>query len=116
MAFYSDGTFKQIVEALQRLDPEKLAHESNQQYSNSPSPAFRVLSETDQQIQRKWDLAQSTPYFQFKNQWCRESDRIVHQLINKRTGRRQTLPYDPKLDYDTNAQNNVRNRWKEQGI
>src|SRR5437773_8856950 len=80
------------------------------------SPTSYVPSEADRRIQWRWELAQSSPYFQFRQQWWRERDRILHQLGKERVGRRQTLPFDPELDLNTNAQNNVRNRWKEQGI
>jgi len=121
-----------IIEDLQRLqnDPERLARERDQRYSESPPP-YQSSGETTQpespeephfvpefelQNRRIEAIRQSTPYAQFNAQARRERERIIYQIGEERFGRRQTLPYDETQDLAANAKNNIRARWVEQGI
>ena len=57
----------------------------------------------------------STPIEQYRSQINREYERIQHQRMC-RHARKQTLPFDARLDDWANAKNNVQSRWVEQGI
>lgn len=135
MSFFDDRhrILPRIIEALQRLqnDPDQLARERDQLYSESPppyqssgettqpdSPAEpHVIDESTLQVRRyEASLGQSIPCAQFHAQARRESERIIHQWREERFGRRQTLPFDETQDFRANAENNVRARWIEQGI
>lgn len=141
MAFFINDlqrqVLPQVIEALHQLEdhPELLDRDRIRRYSDSPppyqsgettqppSPGTPVLSEADRVIKRKMehyhrreDAFQSTPYEQFRSQVMRERDRLVRQSSQESWGRRQTLPYDFHLDFLANAENNVRNRWVEQGV
>lgn len=119
----------QIIEALKRLEenPERLSRERTQRVEVTPppyssgetkQPGIFGASETevDRRVRRRQDRLQSVPREQFQHQWAREMDRLIRQQNMNWRGRRQTLPYDSKVDYEINAKNNVRNRWIEQGI
>jgi hypothetical protein len=71
---------------------------------------------TERRIYEWEDALQSLPAAQFARQIWRERGRLRYQRANRQAGRKQTLPYNDSLDLGTNAQNNVRYRWKEQGI
>ncbi|KID76049.1 uncharacterized protein G6M90_00g078890 [Metarhizium brunneum] len=121
----------QVVEALQRLqnDPQQLAHEREGRYDDPPppypesgettqppTPGPPVVDETYQRELRRKARYKATPVNQFNSQANRELERLVHQLSEKRFGRRQTLPWDGSSDLRANSENNVRSRWVEQGI
>src|SRR5437016_4137881 len=56
-------------------------------------------------------LLQSTPRCQFFNQWVREKK----ELFKPDWKKMRNLPFDRTLDLHSNAKNNVRSRWVEQG-
>ena len=122
------GDTLRVIEALQRIqdDPEALAQQQRR-YNDSPPPypsgettrppsPVPPLSAADRRIQRQHDRLQSVPYWQYMNQWRREEDRIIEQIERRRERRKETLPYNRKLDLVTNAKNNIKNTWIEQGI
>ncbi len=122
------GDALRVIEALQRFqdDPEGLAQE-RRQYSESPPPypsgdttkppsPAPPLSEADRRIQRQHDRLQSVPYWQYVNQRRKEKERIIEQIERRRERRKETLPYNRKLDLATNAEINIANNWIEQGI
>ncbi|VUC32781.1 unnamed protein product [Clonostachys rosea] len=122
------------VGALQRLqdDPEQLERERARRYEDSPPP-YPESGETTQPPspgpadsppkdayalwwQRMEAYDASTPLNQFKAQAKRERERLEHQALNRHLGRPQTLPHDDSFELPTNAENNIRTRWIEQGI
>ena len=127
MTFSRGIDIPQINDVLQRLqeNPEALAQ--RRQYSDSPPPypsgettqppsPAPLPSENDRRIQRRNERNQSRPYLQYDYQWGAERERIIEQISRRRERRKETLPYDRNLDFNTNAKNNVKNRWIEQGI
>ncbi|KAJ4225609.1 hypothetical protein NW759_005301 [Fusarium solani] len=58
----------------------------------------------------------STASHQFHSQARREQDKLERQRRGMKAGRRQTQPWDDSFDIRSNAYNNVRNSWIEQGI
>jgi hypothetical protein len=124
------GGILKIFEALQRLqnDPNRLAHEF-QLYNQSPLSCQSVattqpqslskppqdLSQADHEMQRRRDRLKAIPYNQYDYQWRREYDRILEQIDRRRERRKPTLPYQMGDEFLKTAQNNVRNRWIEQG-
>lgn len=122
----------QVIEALQRFeDPERLArwragrdrrfNERSPPYSGETPvfPSFEGSPVVDESVRYdEWllDHQQSMPGKQFRSQSKREKARIIYQSEKEREGRRQTLPFDPSLEYQANAENNVRSRWIEHGI
>ncbi|KAF2113723.1 hypothetical protein BDV96DRAFT_578258 [Lophiotrema nucula] len=122
--------FTQVMEELQQLeeDPMQLSIERTQRY-NDPPPPYPSSGETTQpdspttdfdesvlSAQRNEAILQSMPHEQFHRQSCRERDRIIYQWQEERYGRKQTLQFDEALDFQANAENNVRARWVQQGI
>ncbi|EEH06283.1 predicted protein [Histoplasma capsulatum G186AR] len=118
----------QLINALRRLqdDPELLARE-REQYRDSPPPypsgettqppsLPRSPSESQLEWQREEERKSSVPGRQFKYQTLREYHLLIEQIRRRRERRKYTLPYDDKLDLIGNAENNVKNRWIEQGI
>ncbi|OAX83522.1 hypothetical protein ACJ72_02116 [Emergomyces africanus] len=129
--FLRGNALPQIIDALQRLqnDPELLARE-REQYLDSPPPYSsgettqppspprppRPLSERERRWQREEERRNSTPGRQFRYQWRREYDLLIEQIDRRTERRKYTLPFNRELDLMENAQNNVKNRWIEQGI
>lgn len=121
----------QVVDALQQFqdDPDLLAREMHQRY-DEPPPPYPGSGETTQPPTpgssgfddyyhrlKRWEARyKATPLTQFKMQAKREKDRLFHQVSDARYGRRQTLPWDRSSDLRANSENNVRQRWVEQGI
>ncbi|KKZ66657.1 hypothetical protein EMCG_00220 [[Emmonsia] crescens] len=121
----------QVIDALQRLqdNPELLARERSQlndppppyasgETTQPPSPA-RPLPEADRLWQlkrRREERLNSMPGCQFTYQRRLEEKRLIEQNMRWFAGRKETLPFNMKLNYTTNAENNVTNRWIEQGI
>ena len=100
-------------------NPDQLARESNQRYRESPVTSLSSGASTgppiDEYARRFWQAEarrQSTPSCQFLNQWSREEKEHSKPFWK----RMRNLPFDPTLDLQANAQNNVRSRWVEQGI
>lgn len=128
------NVFPGVIKALQRLqeDPQQLARERDQRYNELPLPpsdsgettlppspgslVVPVVDMTRQRDARRRARYKATAFCQFQSQARRESERIFHQLSGDLSGRRQTLPFDYSMDYQANAENNVRSRWIEQGI
>jgi hypothetical protein len=67
-------------------------------------------------MQRRADRLKSTPGSQYAYQWRMERERLIEQVERRFSRRKETLPYNPKFDLTTNAENNVKARWIEQGI
>ncbi|OAX82009.1 hypothetical protein ACJ72_03647 [Emergomyces africanus] len=118
----------QILDVLQRLadNPEQLGRERlfdeppppyppSGETTQPPSPHIR-LSEADRRWQRREERLNPTPCAQFMYQWRFEEKRILEQIRRRFVRRKETLPYVMGLDFNTNAENNVKNRWIEQGI
>ena len=72
--------------------------------------------ELSRQMQRRSELALSMPDSQFDAQSTLESERIFHQVSLRREGRKETVPFDRTIEFDENAENNVRARWVAQKI
>lgn len=105
---------------------QQLDHERDRLNDESP-PLFSVSGETPwhanpgpDEVTRRYLRSEahskSNPINQFKSQVKRERERLEHQLVEARYGRRQTLRWDYSLDLRANPENNVRSRWVEQGI
>ena len=126
MASLFNNPQSRILPQVQRLErnSDQLACESNQRYRESPTPSPSsdkttqppsLRLPTDEYARHFWRLEarrQSTPSCQFLNQWSRE-EKEHSKPFWKRV---RNLPFDPTLDLQANAQNNVRSRWVEQGI
>ncbi|KAL8935213.1 MAG: hypothetical protein Q9211_004819 [Gyalolechia sp. 1 TL-2023] len=110
--------------------PEQLARERDQRYVEPPPPYPSsgettqppgseeppVIDEYARWVRWRKERFQSTPLEQFRSQSRREEKRLDYQRLEGRSGRRQTLPFDETLDYQANAENNIRSGWVEQGI
>ncbi|KAH7175619.1 hypothetical protein EDB81DRAFT_849807 [Dactylonectria macrodidyma] len=119
------------LEGLQQDDAQKLEDERDRRF-NDASPSYAESGETTQPPsphsptvdeyyqktlrEKKEARGKSIPLRQFASQARRECERLDRQHLEKRTGRRQTLPWDNTSDYTANSENNVRSRWIEQGI
>ncbi|KAL8935304.1 MAG: hypothetical protein Q9211_004768 [Gyalolechia sp. 1 TL-2023] len=125
MAFYHHQTLvlPQVIGALQQIEePQRLASERHQRYSDPPppypssgettrppSPGPPALSEIDRRWKRGLERNGSVPCEQFRNQTTREYRRLSRPFTH-------ASPYDCSLDFLANADNNVRRRWVEQRI
>ncbi|KAF2099752.1 hypothetical protein NA57DRAFT_75257 [Rhizodiscina lignyota] len=102
----------------QRDPPLRIIYDSGISVSplSLPSPSWDELNKSDI-YEWKWKrLNASMPASQFISQVDMEILRIHHQDTLWQDGRQHTLPLDQSLDWFLNAQNNVRNRWIQQGI
>ncbi|OJD15569.1 hypothetical protein AJ78_04192 [Emergomyces pasteurianus Ep9510] len=95
---------------------------------NQPPPPYTLLDTAQQppapQLEpediRQWRLRDerfnAMPARQFEFQCRFEEQRIIEQIKRRFVRRKETLPYVMGLEFNTNAENNVKNRWIEQGI
>jgi hypothetical protein len=61
-------------------------------------------------------LDHSTPHGLFALQVWRTGERLQHDTIMKVNGKPRTLPFDPTMDFQANAENIVRDDWIRMGI
>lgn len=81
-----------------------------------PSPRSPVVDMFARWREAEKAHSRSLPYAQFQAQAQREEDRLDYQIMARLRRRRETLPFDRTLDFRANSENNVRERWVEQGI
>ncbi|KAM5369949.1 hypothetical protein ACJZ2D_008748 [Fusarium nematophilum] len=115
-----------VIEELQRIQKHPRLQDENRSSAKQPDketfPTYprRVAPPDLRKAEKLYNLAlvhgESRPFAQFKSQAAREIVRLEYQREHRRHGRRQTLPWDDRLGYLENAENNVRARWVEQGI
>ncbi|KLJ06259.1 hypothetical protein EMPG_09294 [Blastomyces silverae] len=122
------GVFSDVIEILQRWQEnhELLIRERSK--FNGPPPPYRSvettrppspsrhLSKADRRYRRRYERLNSVPSEQFMFQRILERERIIDQIHRRFERRKETLPYTIGEDFDTTSENNVKNRWIEQGI
>ena len=120
-----------VTAALDRLDMEQVVEENTRRFTDPPPPyasseettqppspahTTRELDDVGRVRMRVQTRFKGTPESIFELQARREMERLPYQRFACLSGRKQTLPFDKKLDLKANAENNVRSRWVEQGI
>lgn len=110
---------------------DALAHEREHRFESPPPPypSSRTNTPPDynpsrhpqpdpvkevRALAKAHNIGKPAPMFYRESK--RELKRLGDQHSEQREGRKQTLPWDDRLSYSHNADNNVRARWIEQGI